>query len=313
MQLTLLLPSRRHGEGAIAARWLGCGDRLPDAAAGREAALRECFAIDEFSPAALSRSLDAPGAGDALWLRADPAFVMADAMTLRLVVCGDLELSAEDVEALTRTLQPLFAQAGLAFDAPHPWRWYLCCPRDAKLPEFSPPEAALGDDLARHLPEGENARYWRGLLNEAQIVLTQHPLNARRAQRGLPPVNSLWFWGAGALPAAVGCGYARVYSDDVLVAALSRLAGVATSAPLGDAQKYFSPSAAASSADGAVLIDLAACRDAARLEADWLVPIDAALRSRRIGRLELRCADGTRCVVKPAHRWRFWQRTKTVA
>ena len=41
----------------------------------------------------------------------------------------------------------------------------------------------------------------RMLLNEVQVLLHQHPLNAARQTRGLPPVNSVWFWGAGRLPA----------------------------------------------------------------------------------------------------------------
>jgi len=74
------------------------------------------------------------------------------------------------------------------------------------------------------LPEGDNARQWRSLLNEAQIVLTQHPLNAQRARRGLPPVNSVWFWGAGVLPQWVRCGFARIYTNDETATALARLA-----------------------------------------------------------------------------------------
>ena len=75
------------------------------------------------------------------------------------------------------------------------------CRAGAKLPAFAAPDEALGDDLfdapARQAPEG---RRWRALLSEAQVVLHNHPLNAQRVAAGLAPVNSLWFWGAGALP-----------------------------------------------------------------------------------------------------------------
>src|SRR3546814_7983843 len=52
-------------------------------------------------------------------------------------------------------------------------------------------DALVGTDPA----DDANARRWRSLLSEAQVVLHNHPWNARREQSGLPPVNSLWFWG----------------------------------------------------------------------------------------------------------------------
>jgi hypothetical protein len=36
-----------------------------------------------------------------------------------------------------------------------------------------------------------------------QVILHQHPVNAERRARGLPPVNSLWLWGGGPLPQRV--------------------------------------------------------------------------------------------------------------
>ncbi|MFT3792534.1 MAG: phosphoglycerate mutase [Rudaea sp.] len=308
MRLSLLLPARKHVESATAvARWLARGDRIDDGAVGRDAALRECFSTGAaiLPTAALTRSLDANDAADALWLRADPAFVMADAVTLRLLACGKLGLSADETAAFAQTLKPLFGDAGFAFDAPHPERWYLSCASGAPLPKFSAPADALGDDLANHLPEGEQARRWRALLNEAQIALTQHPLNARRSQRGVPPVNSLWFWGAGMLPARVRSEFDRVVSDDPVVVALAGLANVPSS-QLESNLRWD---------DGKerVLIDLADRRDIPRLDAEWLRPIDETLRRRRIERLELRFESGERHVVRPAHRWRFWRRAKTSA
>src|SRR3546814_5998711 len=45
------------------------------------------------------------------------------------------------------------------------------------------------------LPAGNDGRRWRAVLNEAQIVLHNHPVNAERVRSGRMPVNSLWFHG----------------------------------------------------------------------------------------------------------------------
>lgn len=308
--LTLLLPSRDRlrdgGASATLALWLARGDRLPDLAPGREAALRACFEFTGTSipHAALTRSLDAGDAAGALWLRADPAFVMADAVTLRLIAHGDLQLSAPECEQLARALKPLFGDAGFPLETTLPSRWYLRCPREAQLPAFAAPTDALGDDLGRHLPQGSGVRHWQHLLNEAQVILHNHPVNAGRSQRGLMPVNSLWIWGAGTLPDWVRSAHTHVRSPDEIVHALARIANVAA---LDDA------AAVAVAADGAnVLIDLADARDMAALEGDWVAPIHDAVLQRRVASVELRFESGERHAWRRAHRWRFWRRLRPV-
>ena len=318
--LTLLLPSWPRGVGHESAstllRWLARGDRLAATQAGRDAVLRECFEFTGTSlpVAALTRSIDAGDAPNVLWLRADPAYVIADAVTLRLVACGNLDLSAAEIDGFAQALKPLFGDAGFPLDATRSDRWYLHGAREAKLPIFSAPAAALGDDLALHLPEGENARRWRGLLNEAQIILTQHPLNAQRARRGLSPVNSLWIWGAGILPYWVRSDFTQVFSSDKIAHALAKLAKIPASSTFSDALKPIPSPAAEETVQGnkgsSLLIDLADQRDIAALERDWFTPLDAALRARKIDTLHLRIESGERYVVTPAHRWRFWRRAK---
>lgn len=308
--LTLLLPplprvveETPSGELAF---WTARGDRLADASAGRDAMLREAFEfIGTTIPfAALTRSLDSADAAGTLWLRADPAWVVADAVTLRLLACGNMDLSPAESEQLARSLKPLLGDAGFPLEATTPSRWYLRCPSGAKLPAFSPPQAALGDDVARHLPEGEAGRRWQHLLNEAQVILHNHPLNAERTRRGLPPVNSLWFWGAGMLPEWVRTTSSAVVSGDDIVHALARLARVPVLNALADAVD-------AAAVDSHLLIDLEAHAGQA-LEGAWH-RIQQALTQRVIGELRLSFASGERYRYRHGHRWRFWRKVPAKA
>src|SRR2546430_884920 len=43
---------------------------------------------------------------------------------------------------------------------------------------------------------------FHALMNEAQMLLHEHPVNAEREARGLPALNSIWFWGGGVIAAA---------------------------------------------------------------------------------------------------------------
>ena len=307
--LHLLLPALRRvaplDPQRRLARWLARGDRQPDAKAGREAALREYFEFTgiHFPHAALTRSLVWSDAADAVWVNADPAHVIADAVTVRMLACGTLDLSPEEGSELARPLKLLFGDAGFPLDVSPAGRWQLRCPKASRLPVFSPASAVLGDDMARHLPTGDNERQWRHLLNEAQVILHNHPLNAARVQRGLPAANSVWFWGEGALPEWVRTPLTRVVSADEPVVALARRAKVPHIDSGWNAQD---PAIRADT----ILLDLGSASDAQGLDVH-LTDIDAALKRRGVTSLRIVSADGTRGTYKPSHNWRFWRTSKT--
>lgn len=294
---TLLLPARRHLAGTLSApvaRALGRAEHAQHEA-GEQAQLGRHFQLlpARWPVAALTRQLDAGDAAGSAWLRADPAHVAPDLQGARLLAVGEtLQLGADDVAALLPALKPLFGDAGLVLEAPVPARWYLRMAAGQPVPDFAAPEQALGDDLFDHLPAGESGRRWRALLTEAQILLHQHPWNRERQARGLPAINSLWFWGGGTLPERVTTSHAQVRSHDALLRALARAAGVDTDAGEGvDA-----------------LVDLRTLRSLARLDGEVLTPLLAALARGELQRLALDFEDGAWFGLQRGQRWRFWRR-----
>lgn len=288
--LTLLLPPLPRVERtAQMALWLSRGDRLPDAKPGRDAALRECFEFIGTSVpiAALTRCLDASDAAGALWLRADPAFAMVDAVTARLMACGEIGLTHAESDELARALRPLFGDSGFPLEAARPDRWYLRCPLDARLPAFADPTDVLGGSLITHLPRGDNERQWRNLFNEAQVILHNHPVNSQRIQRGQVPANSVWFWGAGKLPEWVRTRFAQVASVDPVAIALAQLAKI----------PVIEPTSALANAhvDSNILIDTVAVPE-----------LDVA----RIAHLDLIFTSGERFRYRHSQHWRIWRRVR---
>jgi hypothetical protein len=305
-RLQLLLPAIERLRGGLQAapalaRLLARGN--PESSEpGREAQLLRHFDVlpRRIPVAALTRALDADDAGLGAWLRADPAWLRADMASGRMMACGDLQLTAEDADALLRPLRPLFGDEGFPISAPVPHRWYLSMPRDAQVPVFSTPQQALGDDLHVHMPAGDAGRRWRRLMNEAQVILHNHPVNAARVARGQPPVNSLWFWGWGVLPDQVVAQARACYSDDDVVAALCKAATIECS-PLKSLMD-------APDARG-TLVDLRRINDIAHVETPWLPWALQQLHSGGVESLVFDFDDGRRLVYRHAHRWRFWRRT----
>jgi hypothetical protein len=299
---TFLLPPRSRFAGHALpdglARALARADRSTSPA-GERAQLQRHFALlpRGLPVAALTRRLDAKDADLGAWLRADPAYVRPDINGARLLAIGEgMALSAADTEALLPALRPLFGDTGFPIDAPVPTRWYLRLPLESKPPGFTDPGDALGADLFEHLPEGPEGRRWRALLSEAQVVLHNHPRNAERIAAGLPPVNSLWFWGGGRAPDHVTTPHAAVFGVEPLLQALAHAAGVAAT-PLP-----------ASFAGAEGLYDLRDRRDAADLARDWLVPATEAARRGDLPALQLDFEDGHGLAIERRQRWRFWRR-----
>jgi hypothetical protein len=302
--LSILLPSlaKLAGQDSPALRrWLARGDRLADAPGGRTAMLREVFQIpgSALPAAALTRQMDVHDAGNELWLRADPTYVRADMAAARMLACGNMQLSNFECQQLIAPLKPLFGDAGFVLDAPTTQRWYLRGHSMAQLPVFSAPDEVLGDDLSRHLPPGDGGKRWRALLNEAQVILHNHPLNQARIERGRLPCNSLWFWGAGKLPAWVKSSLVSVVSEDPLVHALAQHAGLPVAAP----NASVSPAAPLPA-----LLDLTDAVDPKLLERDWFAAIDRRLHSKRGIDLRLLFSSGERYRIARGHRWRLWRR-----
>ena len=298
--LTLLLPARRFFAGQVpspaVAKALGRA-AASDAEAGELAQLRRPFRLRPvgiWPSAALMERLvcHESDVQPFQWLRADPVWLQPDLTTARLMAWGNLGLTADESMALMAPLRPLFGDFGYALDAREPEAWSVQCPRETRLPSFPHPLAALGDDAFPYLPDGPDARRWRSLMGEAQVLMHQHPVNAERARRGLPPANSLWFWGGGGLPNQVEGPAGHVATADPELAAYATAAGASVSDRV-DATK---PG----------LIDLRAERRWPVID-DLLALALAAMGQGAFAALRLDFADGHLLTLEPAQRWRFWK------
>lgn len=283
---------RDHPVRALTAR----ADALETGPRGYLAGLAGYFETDsELPAAALTRQALVGDAADALWLSADPAWVQPDLNGARLLACGQLGLTPDEAQALAEPLLPVFADAGMALAVSTPDRWHLRLPADTDLPAFAAPEQALGEDVFEHLPPGATGKRWRLLLNEAQILLHQHPVNQARRERGLPPINSVWLWGGGRLPASMHSRLNAVIGDDVLLAALARRAGVTVHARTPDRL---------ADAGAGTLIDLQDL-PADAIAQDWWDALAPLVRSRPVA---LDFASGERWLHRPWHRLRVWRK-----
>ena len=112
----------------------------------------------------------------------------------------DLQLDAEDAQALLEAMRPYFAEDGITLRYEAPLRWLARGEIFRDLPTASL-DRVMGRRIDPWLPHGEAGRTIRRLQQEMQMLLYTLPLNDARQRGGLLPVNSFWVSGTGALPA----------------------------------------------------------------------------------------------------------------
>lgn len=301
--LHVLLPPLAHMAADPAfRRWLAQGDRLPPLDGARAAALRRWFrfAGAALPAAALRHHCHAGDADRGAWLCADPVWIRGEPTGARLMAWPLDDLSASDADALAGALRPLFGDAGVPLTVDAPPAWCVHLPDGAPPATFTDPAQALGADLLECLPAGDGGRTWRRLFSEAQIALHAHRVNAARVAAGRQPVNAVWFWGAGSLPATVATSLQLVASVDEVVWALAKMGGALRVEPLPDALE-------AAGVPGDALLDLD-IPGHARGAAAWLGHFWRWLAERRYAAVELTFAGGERFRLRHAHRLRFWRR-----
>src|SRR6266851_9454626 len=158
------------------------------------------------------------------WMRADPVHLQVGRDSLGLSDSAAFDVSRAESEALVETLNHHFGQTMLFYPL-RPARWYV---RLEKAPDMqtTPAAAARGVAIDETLPSGPDAMGFHALMNEAQMLLHEHPVNAGREARGELALNSIWFWGGGVIDASKARPFSTVVGDDPLTRGLALAAGI---------------------------------------------------------------------------------------
>jgi hypothetical protein len=277
--------------------------------------LQEAFHLGDAPFAAGALTLLGRGAdpGEAFWARADPVHLRVMRDHLTVVPSDAFDLSPAEADALCLALNQHFS--GMSFMACEPRRWSVRLVQEVSMETENPLEISRQEaDLPR-----EAAR----LLNEAQMVLHEHPVNQAREARGEPAVNSIWLWGAGRAPREAECPWQSVAADDPAALGAARLAGarhraLPRSAP--DWLERLPEEGRHLAVLDALRAPLALGKDSLQaeveaLERNWFAPLLAALRAGRIGMVTLHVPDGAAGLSSETIRGdlrRFWRRAKSI-
>jgi hypothetical protein len=342
MQLTLLIPELIWPEpgdhdtlDALACTALStliargqCVRRAPQSL---EATLTDAFDLPEGAPYGALRLLgestapEGPGT-EGNWLCADPVHLRFQQDRLILADSGTFGIELDEAHAIAGELNRHFSDIG-RFHIAAADRWYLQLAASSKLLNFDvPPLSAIaGRRVEQQLPQTTQTAGLRKVLNEAQMVLHGHAINTTRESAGRMPINSLWLWGAGALPQGMASHFDGVWSNNPLACGLGRAAGVPTHAVPADAALLLA-NLAADTHHLVLLEDLLgpvqyqdgdAYRSALlALEERWFVPLRKALLAGKLKQLTLETSTAYGALSwknRLTDQWKLWRRPQPLA
>ena len=139
------------------------------------------------------------------------------------VVLGDpssIQIDAAESASLLAAARPFFEEDGIALHpSPVPGRWLARAPVFAALATASI-DRAVGYPISQWSPLADDARGLRRLQNEMQMLLYTERVNDDRTARGVPPINSFWLSGTGALKGTPAEAPGLTVNDTLRVAAL---------------------------------------------------------------------------------------------
>lgn len=283
-------------------RWLARADLARDTARGRHGWLAHAFGLEPLPVAALERLGD-NARHEGTWMRADPVHLRVEGDALRLYDASMLGVTAGEAAAFAASLQQHFAADGMVFSTPAPDRWLVKLD-SGDAPSTTAIDDAVGRNVFGLLPGDKK---WRNALTEAQMILSGHEANALREAEGKPAVNSVWFWGGGALPDARTRPYAAVYANDALTRGLAAWSGAKT-APLPGGLDEVD----LHRSDDPILVALPS--GATAFEERWFAPLGHAVE--RFDRVRLVLPSATATVIATltaASRWRWFRPSKPLS
>lgn len=255
---------------------------------------------------------------DGYWLCATPVHLETRRNALVLADPAALEITAEASAAFVATLADHLREESVTLHAPQPDRWFLRCDATPAMTTSSL-ATVVGRDVRPFLPQGPDSARWHRILTEIQMLLHSHPVNDARETLGRLPVNSVWLWGGGTLPAPAPAVFDAVWSDDAIVRALAHHCGCRVeSMPdrmTPEIRKGTSHFFSLESLEGLMRQgDVQAWSSAVTaLNRDWFSPLLDALKSRRMNTLTIVSssdADTRQFVIRRHDILKFWRINK---
>ncbi|MCG8073759.1 MAG: hypothetical protein N0C86_17415 [Candidatus Thiodiazotropha taylori] len=223
------------------------------------AAVADC---DLPSGAVTAYTPDRQSDGDC-WALATPVHLLADRDRLILIRLAPQSIESDYAHRLISRFNSHFEADGLSLVEVAQGQW---CMKLSTLPEMTTTEieSVAGRHIESFMPSGPDGAYWRGLLNEIQMLFYQEEMTQQRMFQGDSYVNGIWLSGFGVCP-EIDSRYCALFGSHPL---LSGLAGL-SKLPVNDLPEVLADATAEDGDIGILFTDLLEAELSADI-GDWI-------------------------------------------
>jgi 2,3-bisphosphoglycerate-independent phosphoglycerate mutase len=106
-------------------------------------------------------------------------------------------ISTDESQRIIRDINKELRKGNISFYPGVSYRHIMVWRNGKDRVKCTPPHDISGKKIGNYLPSGQGEDILQNLMEKSTEVLTGHPVNRKRIQKGLSPANSIWLWGQG--------------------------------------------------------------------------------------------------------------------
>ncbi|WP_324822817.1 cofactor-independent phosphoglycerate mutase [Sinanaerobacter sp. ZZT-01] len=110
------------------------------------------------------------------------------------------DITTEEADELIKAVNEKFGNELIQFYTGVSYRHCMIVKNGETDYVLTPPHDILTKKVREYMPKGEGADFIYNMMKESYELLSKHPVNIRRVEKGLNPANSIWIWGQGKKP-----------------------------------------------------------------------------------------------------------------
>lgn len=141
------------------------------------------------------------------------------------------DITTEEADQLIQAVNEKFGSDTIQFYTGVSYRHCMIVKNGRTDYDLTPPHDILTKKAGAYLPKGGDSQFIEKMMKESYELLSNHPVNLKRVEKGLNPANSIWIWGQGKKP-ALSSFYDKYKIKGATISAVDLIKGIGICAGL---------------------------------------------------------------------------------
>lgn len=141
------------------------------------------------------------------------------------------DITTEEAAELIKAVNEKFGNEFVQFYTGVSYRHCMIVKNGGTDYVLMPPHDILTRKVREYMPKGDGVDFISKMMKESYELLSKHPVNVKRVERGLNPANSIWIWGQGKKP-MLSSFYEKYHINGATISAVDLIKGIGICANL---------------------------------------------------------------------------------